>query len=76
MELDHTPRIFDRLEGRGLKRMDEERSVEMRVGDRRGGTNWVALTEPEWQIHQKGRPIITYHGHGLFLVTMVPASAY
>lgn len=26
--------------------MDEERFVEMRVGDHWGGTNWVALTEP------------------------------
>ena len=78
VELNHMPRDFDRLEGRELKRMDEERSVEMRVGDHRGGTNWVALTEHGVaDPPKKGRPIITYHGHGLFLVTTaVLASAY
>jgi len=48
------------------------------VGDHRGGTNWVALTEHGVaDPPKKGRPIITYHGHGLFLVTTaVLASAY
>ncbi|CAD0082327.1 unnamed protein product [Aureobasidium vineae] len=60
--------------------MEEERSVEVRVGDRRGGTNWVALPGLVWQIQwaPAKRPpnTLTYHGHGLPLVTTVLASAH
>lgn len=58
-------------------RIDEERSVEMRVGNRNGGTKRVVALSSCRSIGNpaKRRPPNTYLGHGLVLVTTVLASA-